>query len=175
MAFIKKEFYDYDFPLWIGKNQSCNNKIMECICHAWHNKNRKDDLTKVLDGFDIFCRLHLNHDDKFFIRGNDVSSHTYYLQLIHFGIFPRDGGRIISSPLLVRLKIISTIPEIYQQINNDGFFYVTGDAELENVSNNNTTVVFLENNHITDFRVDSLCYINDTIVSNQEQVLLSNK
>ena len=172
--------FECDFPLWIGSEQTISNKvyqmIMDCVCRAWYGDGV--DLVKIMGGLSAFRNLHSHWRSEFsvFLTVNhqqDLHERDTIMpvpcQLIDFKPFPKDGKGFIHSPLILRLKILCRVPNnLVEQLSRSGFFYITGDAELENISN----VVGLENNHITDFSVDSLCYRDK--YGNEEQVLLSN-
>jgi len=176
MTFIEKRDYEYDFPLWVGRERSMTgNKIMECIYHAWYNECEQE-MSIIFSGLFAFG---LPKSNRIFSILSTVSHPLpdyvpretvvpVSCHLVAFKFFPKNGNRIISSPLIVRLKIMgSRFDPIPQRFINEGFFYITGDAEVENISN----ISGLENNHITDFRVDSFCYVN-YLMTSREQVLL---
>ena len=168
MTFIEKRDYECDFPLWVGRERSMtSNKIMECIYHAWCNECEQE-LSIIFSGLFVFGLPKSNstfsilstvsHPLLDYVPRETVASIP--CQLMAFKFFPKNGGRIISSPLIVRLKIMgSQFDPIPQRFINEGFFYITGDAEMDD-------------NHITDFRIEHLCYLDKNNSLNQGQILL---
>ncbi len=68
------------------------------------------------------------------------------------------------SPLLVTLKMFNTNYDVFRLIKNCGYFFIRGDGEINYVEGFDVkTMTDFHYSHITDFRVDQLCfYTKDT-------------
>ena len=157
----------HEYPLFIGK-EYMNNAINVYLREAWLKMN-VDELSKViacLNGFQAARRLKFN---KFTVQASE--SHggmSNYLpdvvypcqcELQSFDIFHNNFQAPFDSPLTVMLKLVNSDAKASVVLKANGFFYITGDAEMDD-------------NHITDFRIEHFCYLDKNNSLNQGQILL---
>jgi hypothetical protein len=157
----------HEYPLFIGK-EYMNNAINVHLREAWLKMN-VDELTKVisyLNGYQAARRLKFN---KFTVQASE--SHggmSNYLpdivypcqcELQSFDIFHNNFQAPFDSPLTVMLKLVNADAKASVVLKANGFFYITGDAELDD-------------NYITDFRIENFCYFDRNNTLNQGQILL---
>jgi hypothetical protein len=161
----------HDFSLYIGK-EYMNNAVNVYLREAWLKADMAD-LSKVIAGLNQFHnQFHITPTpqsfDKFTVQASQSHGMSNYLpdrlypckcELDSFDIFHDNFTGPLESPLMVRLKLINVDVEHYEVMKRNGFFYITGDMEMED-------------EHITDFRVEHFCYLDKNNTLNQGQILL---
>ena len=158
----------HEFPLFIGK-EYMNNAINVHLREAWL-KADVDELTKVVSYLNGYQAARRHKFNKFTVQASEshggMSNYlpdTVYpcqCELQSFDIFHNNFQAPLDSPLTVMLKLVNVdMKTVLNFLKANGFFYITGDAEMDD-------------NHITDFRIEHLCYLDKNNSLNQGQILL---
>lgn len=148
--------YNFDFPCYIGtERRSDKNPLMKAVNICWRD-NDAFSQKEVLNGINLWYNSRVWKDDLFELRTKDRTGskavNRYDLKIVLFNWYADKESRNVrmyGTPLFVRMQIQSSIANVGEWINTNGYFYFTGEAELNDKIPN-----------ISAFKVDSLCYHN---------------
>lgn len=155
-----------EFPLLVGCNPDLNqNPALAYICDSWRN-NQKKSCVSVLTGINRWASFLSRYDFLLILSGlSDGTSCDLFceydgIDYIPFDISLTKGLLVNNTPLFIRLKVRTPIVDIKQDIIQHGFFYITGEIELD------------DDNEIGLFEMKNLMFVNKNNKIVPHQVLL---